>query len=83
MQIGAVVGSAFGTIKHPTLNGWKLLVVQFLTTDAKPDGEPVLAVDSLGAGVGDRVLVTSDGATTQKMLGKNTPARWLTVGIVD
>ena len=59
MQIGTVVGHATSTVKHPTLNGWRLLVVQMLTPDGKPDGEPVLAgqvvrvVTTGGGGWGD------------------------------
>jgi ethanolamine utilization protein EutN len=49
MQLGTVVGTATSTIKHPSLEGQKLLVVQLLAADGRsPDGEPVLAVDSLG-----------------------------------
>lgn len=83
MQLGRVVGHAVGTVKHSTLSGSKLLLVQLLTTDEKPDGEPQLMIDTLGAGFGDRVVASSDGATTQKMLGRNTPARWLIAGICD
>ena len=43
MQIGVVVGHAVSTVKHPTLSGWRLLVVQPLGFDDGPDGEPVLA----------------------------------------
>ena len=83
MQLGLVVGHAIGTVKHATLVGSKLLLVQLLTTDNKADGEPQLMIDSLGAGIGDRVIASSDGATTQKMLGKTTPARWVIAGICD
>ena len=53
MQIGRVVGHATSTVKHPTLHGWRLLLVQMLTEDGKEDGEPVLAIDHLGAGAGN------------------------------
>ena len=48
MQIGRVVGQATSTVKHPTLNGWRLLLVQLLTRDGKADGEPLLAIDTPG-----------------------------------
>ena len=51
MQVGQVVGHATSTVKHPSLSGWKLLVVKLLAIDGKSDGEPVLAIDSLGAGL--------------------------------
>ena len=47
MQIGSVVGHAVSTVKHPSLKGWRLLVVQLLMADGKPDGEPLLAIDAL------------------------------------
>jgi ethanolamine utilization protein EutN len=85
MQRGTVVGTATSTVKHPTLAGWKMLVVQFYAVDGTtPDGEPVLAVDALGAGTGDQVILSSDGKTTQELLGSNnTPVRWCVVGIQD
>ena len=84
MQLGQVVGKATSTVKHPTLTGWKLLVVQMLAMDDKPDGEPILAIDGLGAGLGQRVIVCNDGAGTRQMIGaKNSPARWFVLGLCD
>lgn len=85
MQSGLVVGTATATVKHRSLEGWKLLVVQMLMVDGKsPDGEPVLAVDNLGAGAGDRVMLTSDGKGTRALLNdNNTPVRWSVMGIED
>jgi ethanolamine utilization protein EutN len=84
MQLGEIVGHAVSTIKHASLTGWRLPIVQLLAVDGKPDGEPVLVIDSLGAAVGDRVLVCNDGAgTRQLMKSKNSPARWFVMGICD
>lgn len=85
MQSGLVIGTATSTVKHPSMDGWKLLVVQFHGVDGRtPDGEPVLAVDALGAGRGDRVLLTSDGKSTRALLNSNTtPVRWSVMGIED
>ena len=84
MQIGNVVGHATSTVKHPTLTGWRLLVVQMLTPDEKPDGEPVLAIDSLGAGVGTRVILTTDAVLVREMVGaKNSPIRYSVMGLAD
>jgi ethanolamine utilization protein EutN len=82
---GRVIGNATATVRHPSMRGWKLLVVQALGPDGKtPDGDPFLAVDSLGAGIGETVIVSSDGKGTREMLGSdNSPVRWLTLGIVD
>ncbi len=84
MQIGVVVGQGVSTIKHPSLRGWRLLVVQLLTGDGQADGEPLLAIDSLGAGVSDRVILSNDGAGARALVGSRTsPARWMVLGICD
>lgn len=85
MQLARVIGTATSTIKHPTMHGWKLLVVQMLQADGKsPDGEPVISIDSLGAAPGQTVLITSDGkGTSELMQAKNTPVRWSVMGIAN
>jgi ethanolamine utilization protein EutN len=82
--MGTVVGHAVSTVKHPTLNGWRLLIVQCLAPDGKPDGEPVLAADHLGAGQGDRVIVTTDAVLVRELVGaKNSPLRYTVMGLAD
>jgi len=85
MQAGRVVGTATSTIKHPSMAGVKLAVVQFLAADGRsPDGEPVLAADRLGAGVGQTVILSSDGQAVREMLkSETTPVRWFVLGTVD
>jgi ethanolamine utilization protein EutN len=85
MQLGTVVGTANATVKHSTLSGWKMLVVQFYGADGRtPDGDPVIAVDALGAGIGERVVLSSDGKGTRALLGSDkTPVRWSVIGIKD
>ncbi len=84
MQIGVVVGHAVATVKHPTLEGWRLLVLQLLAIDGGADGEPLLAIDPLGSAVGQRVIVTNDGAGVREVIGKkNSPVRWMVLGICD
>jgi ethanolamine utilization protein EutN len=84
MQVGVIVGHGVSTVKHPSLVGWKLLLVKLLTPDGKSDGEPVLAIDSLGAGIGARVVVSNDGAAVQQAVGtKKTPLRWMVIGLCD
>jgi ethanolamine utilization protein EutN len=84
MQLGRVVGHAVSTVKHPTLQGWRLLVVQLLTGDGKADGEPLLAIDSLGAGVADLVILSNDGAGARELVkAKASPVRWMVLGIRD
>ena len=83
MQLGRVVGTVTATIKHPTFQGERLLVVQLESAAGNPDGEPVLVFDRLGAGWGDLVILTNDGKAMQDLLGKNTPGRWSVLGLAD
>jgi ethanolamine utilization protein EutN len=83
MQLGRVVGTVTATIKHPTFDKERMLVVQLLTPMGRPDGEPILAFDRLGAGRGDTVLVTNDGRALQETLGATTPGRWSVIGLPD
>jgi ethanolamine utilization protein EutN len=84
MQIGRVVGHATATIKHPTLNGCRLLIVQLLGPADKPDGEPVLAIDELGAGAGSRVLLTTDAMIIREMVkARTSPIRYSVMGLCD
>jgi microcompartment protein CcmK/EutM len=84
MQIGRVVGQAVATVKHPSFAGWRLLLVQPLGTDGTDDGEPLLAIDSLGAGTANRVILSNDGAGARALVGaKDSPARWMVLGICD
>ena len=85
MQLGTVIGTATSTVKHASLAGQKMLLVQLLMADGvSADGEPVLAVDALGAGRGERVIVSSDGKATREFLKSDTtPVRWSVIGIQD
>ncbi len=83
MQLGRVLGTATTTVKHPSFQGERLLVVQLEGVDGRADGEPVLAFDRLGAGRGDEVLLTSDGVMLQEQIGKNSPGRWSVMGLPD
>jgi ethanolamine utilization protein EutN len=84
MQLARVVGHAVSTVKHPTLTGWRLVLVQPLTGDGKDDGEPLLVIDSLGAGHAQRVLISNDGQGARELVGaRNSPARWFVVGLCE
>ncbi len=85
MQLARVIGTATATVKHPSLDGAKLLVVQPLMSDgAAPDGDPQLSVDTVSAGPGDVVVITSDGRLLRDLLkSTTTPARWSTVALID
>jgi ethanolamine utilization protein EutN len=84
MQLAEVIGHATSTVKHPTLRGWRMTVVQPLDTRERPDGVPILAIDSLGGSLGDRVIISSDGKAARELVGaENSPARWLVIGLAD
>jgi len=85
MQLALVVGTATSTVKHATLNGRKLLVVQPLMADGNSaDGDPQIAVDAVGAGKGEVVMITSDGKYVREMLKTEaTPVRWSVIGTRD
>src|SRR3954451_9922154 len=83
MQLGRVVGHATATVKHPSLNGWRLLLVQLLTADGGADGEPLLAIDTLGAANGTLVVLTNDGAGARELVGaRNSPVLCFVWGCV-
>jgi ethanolamine utilization protein EutN len=67
------------------MHGQKLLVVQPLMADGKtPDADPQIAVDAVGAGKGERVMITSDGRFVRELVKQeNTPIRWSVIGIAD
>jgi microcompartment protein CcmK/EutM len=66
------------------MQGWRLLVVQPLDKEGADEGEPMLAIDYLGAGAGDRAILSNDGAAARHMIGSNTsPVRWFVMGIAD
>ena len=80
-----VIGTATSTLKHDSMAGRKLLIVQPLGPGHRgADGDPVLTIDTFGAGVGDYVMISSDGKFTAETLGQRaTPVRWSVVGIID
>jgi microcompartment protein CcmK/EutM len=84
MQIARVVGTVVATQKHNAFDGAKLLLVQPLTLDGQPRGVALLAVDSLGAGVHEKVLVVMEGRAAGQVLGRTlAPVDAAVVGIVD
>jgi ethanolamine utilization protein EutN len=84
MQIGTVVGTVTSTQKSAKLDSAKLLLVQLLTLDDKPRGPAILAIDSVGAGVGEKVLVVIEGRAAGEALGrKAAPVDAAIVGIID
>ena len=85
MQLARVIGTATATVKHPSLEGARLLVVQPLLADrVGPDVDPQVTIDTIASAVGDTVVITSDGRLLREFLRSDTtPARWSTIALVD
>ena len=85
MQLALILGNATSTVKHPTLSGQKLMVAQALMADGRtPDADPLIAIDTVGCGIGQKVMISSDGKFTREFVGKdNSPVRWAVIGICD
>ena len=84
MIVGRVVGNVVATRKHDKFAASKLLLVQPLDLDGRDRGETLLAVDSVGAGAGETVLVVVEGrSASQAMAIRQAPANAAVIGIVD
>ena len=84
MQIGRVIATVVASQKHQKIDGAKLLLVQPLTLDNRPRGVAILAIDSVGAGVGEKVLLVVEGkAAGDALRRKAAPVDAAIIGIVD
>jgi len=84
MLIGRVIGNVVATQKSPSHQGRKVLVVQPLNLDGTERGEPLLALDAVDAGVGDRVLIVMEGYSAMTAVGRpNSPIDMAVVGVID
>jgi ethanolamine utilization protein EutN len=84
VQLARVIGSLVSTQKHRKFEGAKLLLVQPLDVDESPRGPALLAVDGVGAGVHEKVVIVLEGRAAGEALGrKGAPVDAAIVGIVD
>lgn len=84
MLLARVEGNLTATRKHPSFEGWRLVVCQPISRDGAPEGTPQVAIDSLGAGMHQRVVISSDGAAARMAVGDDrSPVRWIIIGLVD
>jgi ethanolamine utilization protein EutN len=83
--LGRVCGTIVSTVEHPFYDGKKQLIVRACGPDGAFDGDKyVVAVDLVGAGVGETVLVEDEGNSARQLLGTpNAPVRSVIIGIVD
>lgn len=84
MLIGRVIGDIVATQKAASHEGRKILVVQPLNLDGSDRGEAVLALDAVSAGIGERVLLTTEGFSAMASVGRpNSPIDSAVIGIID
>ena len=80
MRLATIKGHVTSTMKHKSLEGWRLLIA----IPESPDLAPQIVLDALGAGIGQKVLISSDGSEARKIVGDpRSPARWTVLGIID
>ena len=83
MQIARVIGNVVSTVKNVSLNGRKLLIVQTLDADLKAKGKPMIALDTVGAGVGELVFWCRGKEAWFPFKRDETPTDCTIVGIID
>lgn len=84
MYIAKVIGDVVSSVKHDSLATHKLLIVQPVLPDGRPEGEPIIAVDMVDSGKGDVVLIVDQGTAARQVLGMEYPTvRTLILGVVD
>jgi microcompartment protein CcmK/EutM len=83
MLIARVVGTVVSTLKDEKMVGRKLLIVREVTTENEIVGKPLVAIDTVDAGVGDVVLVAQGSSARQTFLTKDTPTDAVIMAIVD
>jgi len=84
MLLARVEGNVVATRKHPSLQGWRLVICQPIGASGESEGAPQLAIDSHGAGMHQQVIISSDGLGARREVGDDrSPVRWLVIGIVD
>ncbi len=84
MILGRIIGSVVSTIHHPIVEGRKLLVAERLDQAENPTGGYLIAIDAIGAGQGETVLILDEGSGARQILDDaEAPVRSIVVGIVD
>jgi ethanolamine utilization protein EutN len=84
MLIARVIGELVATQKHPSHQGSKVLLVQPLNLDGSDRGDAVVALDAVDAGVGDRVLLSTDGFAASSAVGRpQSPIDMAVIGFID
>jgi len=83
LQLARVIGTVVATVKNDSLEGRKLLVVQTVNRNLEPNGKPMVAVDAIGAGVGELVFWCRGKEASFPFKREDTPTDCTIIGIVD
>ena len=84
MLLARVEGNVTATRKHPSLQGWRLLICQPISAAGQPEATPVVAIDAHGAALHQHVIVSTDGAAARIAVNDpKSPVRMTIIGIVD
>jgi microcompartment protein CcmK/EutM len=84
MLLARVEGNMVASRKHPSFEGWRFVICQPIDRAGHSEGVPQIAIDPYGAGLHQRVIISSDGLAARKTVGDHrSPARWMVIGIVD
>jgi microcompartment protein CcmK/EutM len=83
MNLGKVVGTVVATRKEPTMDGLKFMLVKHLDAEGKETGGQVVAVDAVGAGPGELVLIATGSSARQTLATKDRPCDAVIMAIVD
>ncbi|HTA29218.1 MAG TPA: EutN/CcmL family microcompartment protein [Candidatus Cybelea sp.] len=84
MILARIEGNLTATRKHPSFEGWRLLICQPISPNGEPEGTPQVAIDAQGAALHQQVIISSDGSAARVAVGDpKSPARWMVIGIVD
>ena len=84
MKLARVAGPVVSTIKHPTLEGRTLLLCDYISPTGEETGRYTIAVDTVGAGAGELVLILDEGGSARQVIAQeHAPVRAIVAGIVD
>ncbi|MBW4082796.1 EutN/CcmL family microcompartment protein [Paenibacillus sp. S150] len=83
MKLGLITGHVVATRKDENLVGAKLLIIQPILPDSTPAGQPIIAVDTVGAGIGETILYVIGSVASRAVQHPNAPVDAAIVGIVD
>jgi microcompartment protein CcmK/EutM len=84
MLLARVEGNMVATRKHPSFEGWRFVVCQPINNAGESEGAPQIAIDPHGAGMHQRVVISSDGSAARNAIGdQKSPVRWMVIGVVD